>query len=104
MCFRRKVLEKHLSDGLDDMGDVKWSLVLCVFSVFLLVYFSLWKGVRSSGKVTDNPASSCPPSKIAHCPFLLFPLAGCHSHSMEWVHLLEFSVNKTCLPADILIN
>lgn len=50
--FRRKVLEKHLSHGLDDMGNVKWSLVLCVFSVFLLVYFSLWKGVRSSGKVT----------------------------------------------------
>jgi Sodium:neurotransmitter symporter family len=53
-CFsfdRRNVLENYLSDGLDDMGPIKWSLALCVLSVFLLVYFSLWKGVRSTGKV-----------------------------------------------------
>lgn len=33
------------------MGPIKPSLALCVFGVFVLVYFSLWKGVRSSGKV-----------------------------------------------------
>lgn len=33
------------------MGPIKPSLALCVFGVFILVYFSLWKGVRSSGKV-----------------------------------------------------
>lgn len=33
------------------MGAVKPSLALCVFGVFILVYFSLWKGVKSSGKV-----------------------------------------------------
>ncbi|KAG8230300.1 hypothetical protein J437_LFUL008491 [Ladona fulva] len=36
--------------GLDRMGPIKGSLTLCVFAVFLLVYFSLWKGVRSTGK------------------------------------------------------
>lgn len=45
------MLEQHLSDGLDRMGPIKWSLALCVFGVFVLVYFSLWKGVRSTGKV-----------------------------------------------------
>lgn len=48
---RRNVLEQHLSDGLDRMGPIKPSMALCVFGVFVLVYFSLWKGVRSSGKV-----------------------------------------------------
>ncbi|KDR15435.1 Sodium-dependent serotonin transporter, partial [Zootermopsis nevadensis] len=48
--FERSVLEQHRADGLDRMGPVKWSLALCVLAVFLLVYFSLWKGVRSTGK------------------------------------------------------
>lgn len=33
------------------MGPIKPQLALCVFGVFVLVYFSLWKGVRSAGKV-----------------------------------------------------
>ncbi|XP_017835608.1 sodium-dependent serotonin transporter [Drosophila busckii] len=49
--FERKVLESYKSDGLDFMGPVKPELALCVFGVFVLVYFSLWKGVRSAGKV-----------------------------------------------------
>ncbi|KAK9504504.1 hypothetical protein O3M35_010821 [Rhynocoris fuscipes] len=48
--FQRSVLEQYKSDGLDRMGPIKWSLALCVLSVFLLVYFSLWKGVKSTGK------------------------------------------------------
>ncbi|BES95894.1 transporter [Nesidiocoris tenuis] len=48
--FKRSVLEQDKSDGLDRMGPVKGSLALCVFAVFLLVYFSLWKGVKSTGK------------------------------------------------------
>jgi hypothetical protein len=51
-CFRRSVLEQHKADGLDRVGPVKWSLALCVLAVFVLVYFSLWKGVRSTGKVS----------------------------------------------------
>jgi solute carrier family 6 serotonin transporter-like protein 4 len=46
------VLEQYKADGLDRVGPVKWSLALCVLAVFLLVYFSLWKGVRSAGKVS----------------------------------------------------
>ncbi|TMW43745.1 hypothetical protein DOY81_011176, partial [Sarcophaga bullata] len=49
--FERKVLEQYKSNGLDYMGPVKPTLALCVFGVFILVYFSLWKGVRSAGKV-----------------------------------------------------
>src|SRR5690349_17443466 len=48
---RRKVLQIHESSGIDDIGPIKWSLALCLMVVFVLVYFSLWKGVKSSGKV-----------------------------------------------------
>lgn len=51
---RREVLEQQRSDGLNRMGPIKPALALCVFSVFVLVYFSLWKGVRSAGKVSDS--------------------------------------------------
>lgn len=47
-------MENYRSDGMDDLGAIKWSLALCVFAVFVLVYFSLWKGVRSTGKVITN--------------------------------------------------
>lgn len=47
---RRNVLEQYKSNGLEYMGQVKPTLALCVFGVFLLVYFSLWKGVKSTGK------------------------------------------------------
>ncbi|CAG9824887.1 unnamed protein product [Phaedon cochleariae] len=48
--FEREVLEQYKSDGLNRMGPVKPALAVCVFAVFVLVYFSLWKGVRSTGK------------------------------------------------------
>ncbi|XP_054271934.1 sodium-dependent serotonin transporter isoform X2 [Macrosteles quadrilineatus] len=48
--FERSVLEQQRSDGLNRIGPIKWSLALCVMAVFILVYFSLWKGVRSTGK------------------------------------------------------
>lgn len=44
------MLEQYKSNGLEYMGPVKPALAFCVFGVFVLVYFSLWKGVKSSGK------------------------------------------------------
>lgn len=48
---RRKVLEIQKSRGLYDMGGIHWQLLLCLFLIFTIVYFSLWKGVKTSGKV-----------------------------------------------------
>ncbi|XP_045461815.1 sodium-dependent serotonin transporter [Harmonia axyridis] len=48
--FEREVLEQYKADSLNRMGPIKPALALCVFAVFVLVYFSLWKGVRSTGK------------------------------------------------------
>ncbi|XP_046384644.1 sodium-dependent noradrenaline transporter-like [Ischnura elegans] len=49
--FHRAVLEMQGSGGLHDLGVPKWQLVLCVFLVYTMLYLSLFKGVKSSGKV-----------------------------------------------------
>jgi Sodium:neurotransmitter symporter family len=51
---RRAVLGLHLSNGLDDIGPPRWQLVLCLTAVFIIIYLSLWKGVKTSGKVNKG--------------------------------------------------
>lgn len=53
-------MELHKSSGLRDVGGVRWQLMLCLFLIFTIVYFSLWKGVKTSGKVHPNPRVTRP--------------------------------------------
>ncbi|XP_059166029.1 sodium-dependent serotonin transporter-like, partial [Physella acuta] len=46
----RSVLELQHADGISRVGGIKITLALCLFGVFFLVYFALWKGIKSSGK------------------------------------------------------
>lgn len=48
---RRGVLHLHESRGIHDLGPPRWDLTLCLVVVVFILYFSLWKGVKSSGKV-----------------------------------------------------
>uniref|UniRef100_A0A674HCJ8 Sodium-dependent serotonin transporter n=1 Tax=Taeniopygia guttata TaxID=59729 RepID=A0A674HCJ8_TAEGU len=49
--YTRQVLQVHRSNGLDDLGGISWQLTLCLLLIFTIVYFSIWKGVKTSGKV-----------------------------------------------------
>uniref|UniRef100_A0A8V1ALU3 Sodium-dependent serotonin transporter n=1 Tax=Gallus gallus TaxID=9031 RepID=A0A8V1ALU3_CHICK len=49
--YTRQVLQVHRSNGLDDLGGISWQLTLCLLLIFIIVYFSIWKGVKTSGKV-----------------------------------------------------
>uniref|UniRef100_A0A667Z883 Transporter n=1 Tax=Myripristis murdjan TaxID=586833 RepID=A0A667Z883_9TELE len=49
--YTRQVLQVHLSSGLHQLGSVSWQLALCLLFIFTIVYFSIWKGVKTSGKV-----------------------------------------------------
>ena len=49
--FKRGVLEMQHSQGIASLGSIKPSLALSTLAVFVLVYFALWKGVKSTGKV-----------------------------------------------------
>ncbi|XP_071348488.1 sodium- and chloride-dependent GABA transporter 2-like [Trachinotus anak] len=40
-----------MSGGIEELGSVRWDLALCLLACWVFCYFSIWKGVRSSGKV-----------------------------------------------------
>ena len=46
---RNKVL--RLSGGLEVPGALNWEVTLCLLTCWVLVYFCVWKGVKSTGKV-----------------------------------------------------
>ena len=48
---RRGVLHLHESSGIHDIGLPQWQLLLCLIIVVIVLFFSLWKGVKTSGKV-----------------------------------------------------
>ncbi|XP_006756741.2 PREDICTED: sodium-dependent serotonin transporter [Myotis davidii] len=49
--YTRHILQIHRSTGLEDLGSISWQLVLCILPIFAVIYFSIWKGVKTSGKV-----------------------------------------------------
>lgn len=40
-----------ISNGIDEPNGIKWELLGCLFAVWVMVFFSLMKGVKSSGKI-----------------------------------------------------
>lgn len=55
--LRRHVLQIHRSKGLQDLGGISWQLALCIMLIFTIIYFSIWKGVKTSGKVRRTLAA-----------------------------------------------
>ncbi|XP_055919473.1 sodium-dependent dopamine transporter [Eupeodes corollae] len=49
--FNRYILELNESSGIHDLGVIKWDMAACLLVVYLICYFSLWKGISTSGKV-----------------------------------------------------
>uniref|UniRef100_A0A8C6L779 Transporter n=1 Tax=Nothobranchius furzeri TaxID=105023 RepID=A0A8C6L779_NOTFU len=47
--WERKVL--RLSAGLHEPGVMSYEMVLCLMATWVIVYFCMWKGVKSTGKV-----------------------------------------------------
>lgn len=41
----------RLSGGLHEPGDISYEMVLCLIATWVIVYFCMWKGVKSTGKV-----------------------------------------------------
>ncbi|XP_069000237.1 solute carrier family 6 member 22, tandem duplicate 2 isoform X1 [Embiotoca jacksoni] len=47
--WERRIL--GLSGGIDQIGNVRWDLALCLLLAWVLCYFCVWNGVKSTGKV-----------------------------------------------------
>uniref|UniRef100_A0A8C3HW18 Transporter n=1 Tax=Chrysemys picta bellii TaxID=8478 RepID=A0A8C3HW18_CHRPI len=62
-----------LTDGIHNLGTVRWELALCLLLAWVICYFCIWKGVKSTGKVR---AKSVPlvPKPPPSCHYLSFPL------------------------------
>ncbi|KAL4227906.1 hypothetical protein ACF0H5_013346 [Mactra antiquata] len=49
--FERKAIGNGFSEGLQDLGPIRWQMVLCYLLAFILVVMALSKSIKSSGKV-----------------------------------------------------
>ncbi|CAG9535602.1 unnamed protein product [Cercopithifilaria johnstoni] len=57
--FYKKFLGLHMpgaanssvAHSLSNLGSLNWEMVFCLLLVYIICYFSLWKGIRMSGKI-----------------------------------------------------
>ncbi|XP_063350213.1 sodium- and chloride-dependent GABA transporter 2-like [Pelmatolapia mariae] len=47
--WERRVLA--ISGGIEVIGNIRWELLFCLIAMWIICYFCIWKGVRSTGKV-----------------------------------------------------
>uniref|UniRef100_A0A8B9LBV7 Transporter n=2 Tax=Astyanax mexicanus TaxID=7994 RepID=A0A8B9LBV7_ASTMX len=47
--WERRVL--NITDSLHELGSLRWELALCLLLAWIICYFCVWKGVKSTGKV-----------------------------------------------------
>ncbi|KAJ6218465.1 hypothetical protein RDWZM_009622 [Blomia tropicalis] len=50
----REFLQYDRSSGIHDLGEIRWDIALSLLLVYLICYFSLWKGISTSGKASEN--------------------------------------------------
>lgn len=87
----RYILELNHSEGIHDLGAIKWDMALCLLAVYLICYFSLWKGISTSGKVRMD----CPPL-VTDCQTELFFRCfrtGCMVHGIISIRSFIYSVD-----------
>ncbi|XP_067855734.1 sodium- and chloride-dependent GABA transporter 2-like [Heptranchias perlo] len=53
--WEKRVL--NLSDGIEHLGAINWQMALCLLLAWIICFFCIWKGVKSSGKVVYFTAS-----------------------------------------------
>lgn len=54
---RHRVLK--ISGGIEEVGSVRWELVLCLILSWVICYFCVWKGIKSTGKVSFSYHWGC---------------------------------------------
>ena len=113
------VLQMDKSSGFDDIGTPIWKLAGCVFLVYCLLYVSLFKGVKSSGKVVwvtatgKQEKNTRNQSKILNFKqkkgshFVQNVTPFCSKHLPEtylWLHIENLKVLKHSIPFFYHIN
>uniref|UniRef100_H3DB66 Transporter n=1 Tax=Tetraodon nigroviridis TaxID=99883 RepID=H3DB66_TETNG len=47
--WERRIL--NITENIEDFGSLRWELALCLLLAWIICYFCIWKGVKSTGKV-----------------------------------------------------
>ncbi|CAB3999928.1 Sodium- and chloride-dependent GABA transporter 1 [Paramuricea clavata] len=47
-----------ITDGIDNPGEMNWEMFGCLLLAWVLVYFCIWKGIRTTGKVVYVTATA----------------------------------------------
>lgn len=50
LIYRKGVLD--VSEGIENMGNIQWKIALCLLLAWGLIFAALFKGVKSTGKVS----------------------------------------------------
>ncbi|TNN19403.1 Sodium-dependent dopamine transporter [Schistosoma japonicum] len=49
--FSNQVLGRTKDTNVENPGKIQWQVLMCFVAVMIICYFSLWKGIHTSGKV-----------------------------------------------------
>ena len=87
-----------MTDGIENFGNMRWELVGSLAVAWLLVYFCLWKGLKSTGKVVYVTAT-LPYFLIGAFLFRALTLEGSYNglvyfFSPDWSLLLSAKVTN----------
>lgn len=102
MCFynltKNPVIDRirvlHLTGSVHDLGTIRWELALCLLLSWIVCYFCVWKGVKSTGKVgtVKNKQSRLYWSRYRLHHYILI------SRTRERSHVYRGSVGSTVGP------
>ena len=48
--WKRRSLQVHESPGIDDLGEMRWELIGLVFLAWVITFFCIFRGTKSTGK------------------------------------------------------
>ena len=98
--FRGYVLQ--ISDGIEDIGGVRTELIITLFVAWIIIFCCLFKGVESSGKVSDaSPRSHTGEGRNTRNPWTV---KHCKGASPVSILGLEYVLPPTKFPSESLRN
>ena len=94
-CSRRRVL--RISSGIEHIGSLNWDLVICLAIAWVICYFCIWKGVKSTGKVkTSYPFMYLDIHYPIIIPSSIFCLFSEFKHDKLIIYWLEKVLRSLC--------